>query len=251
MKYNWNINYIKCMEYWLTLSQWAVMDIIWHISLWATITKENNWIIYYYLSAWKLVEELPIISNKKNTFLVILKELKNKELIQSIFEDNKSFYSLTQKGKSFFISVEWNQEEVLNEIKGGLEWNQDNNNTTYNTTSDNNIILDKSNIIEQSSKVVEYWNKEINKWLEFLKQAVWVSDFKENRKMQWMRMKNIQQLTTNIWKEEFLIRLKHILQDDFKAKNCNSITYLYRELKAFIHSPIVPTEPKGVKITRV
>ena len=30
-----------------------------------------------------------------------------------------------------------------------------------------------------------------------------------------------------------------ILEDNFKIKNCNSITYLYKEIKSFIHSPLV------------
>lgn len=96
----------------------------------------------------------------------------------------------------------------------------------------NNII--SKDIIEQSSEIVEYWNKIINNGLLYFKQKIWISDFKENRKIQWMRMKNIMQLSNKIWKHELLKRLNSILDDDFKLKNCNSINYLYKELKAFI-----------------
>ena len=41
------------------------------------------------------------------------------------------------------------------------------------------------------------------------------------------------------WKEDFIARLKWVLEDAFKQKNCNSIKFLYWEIKAFIHSPAV------------
>jgi hypothetical protein len=42
--------------------------------------------------------------------------------------------------------------------------------------------------------------------------------------------------------------LKGVLSDSFKKKNCNSIAYLYRELKSFIHEEksLVPTEKKVI-----
>jgi DNA-binding PadR family transcriptional regulator len=155
MKFNWNINYIKCLEYGLNLSQWAVMDMMMNLSSWAE-WKEINWEIYYYLSASKLVEELPLISDKKNTFLVILKVLKEKWLIDSILDSNKSRYKVTQKWKSFlfevFQGVEKNQDKSWKKSRLGVEINQDNNNTSYNNTRIN--ILSKDNI----QKSEDFWD---------------------------------------------------------------------------------------------
>lgn len=51
--------------------------------------------------------------------------------------------------------------------------------------------------------------------------------------------KHFLNLGKNIGKEEFTNRLKIILQDPFKAKNSNKLAYLYKEIKSFIHSPII------------
>jgi hypothetical protein len=40
-------------------------------------------------------------------------------------------------------------------------------------------------------------------------------------------------------KEEFVKRLNEVLKDSFKARNSNSIVYLYKEVKAYIHSPAI------------
>lgn len=92
-----------------------------------------------------------------------------------------------------------------------------------------------------------YWKAEINDTLDFLKKIIWVSDFKESQKMQRIFGKHILNLWQKIWKEDFVFRLKNILKDSFKAKNCNSLKYLYAELKAFIHSPLVEVEPEKTK----
>lgn len=151
-------------------------------------------------------------------------------------------------------------------------------NPPTNKKRNNNIILSKDNIIEQAQDFSSYnisenekiensedeleknhleeesiknsagaeifWNEEINNILAFLKKIIWVSDFKESQKMQRIYWKNILNLWKKIWKEDFQFRLKNILEDGFKAKNCNSLGFLYKELKAFIHSPVVPVEQK-------
>jgi len=169
MKYNWNINYIKCLEFWLNLSQWAVMDLLTHLSTWAE-WKEIDWEIYYYLSTAKMIEELPIISEKKNTFRVLLKKIKEKELIKSQFLLNKSRYRLTKKWKSFVSKIfdekytnqsdEKNQVRVWKKSLLGCEKNHGRvwkksllgceknhaNNTTSNNNTKYNIKINKNNI---------------------------------------------------------------------------------------------------------
>lgn len=111
----------------------------------------------------------------------------------------------------------------------------------------NNNIISKDITVSQISDLsqvsiekVEYWNKEINDTLLFLRKVVWITDFKEPSGKQRMFCKHIINLTNKIGKEEMLARLRWILEDDFKAKNCNKIVYLYWEIKSFIHSSVVP-----------
>lgn len=138
MKYNININQIKCIEYWLNLQQWAILDLIGNTGVWAE-WKVFEWETYYYLSAWKIIEEYPIISDKKNTILWIIKNLLIKWLIIKIFSNNKSWYKLTKQWKSFFTSVEKNQEGYWKKSIPSVEKNQ------YNNITSNNITINKIN----------------------------------------------------------------------------------------------------------
>ena len=95
----------------------------------------------------------------------------------------------------------------------------------------------KNNII--SKEITEFGNSDITKILEFLKKSVGVSDFKESKQYQRNFGKHLHSLLGKFGKEEFVKRLNSILSDSFKSKNCNSIRYLYGDLKSVIHSPII------------
>lgn len=137
-----------------------------------------------------------------------------------------------------------NQKLIKDESKANAynkkERNKEIKNNIISTNVDNNSEETSLAVVE------EFWNKEINAMLDLLKKAVWLSDFKDSNTWQRRYTKNIMELTKKIWKEEFLFRLKSILQDEFKAKNCNKLAYLYGELKSYIHSPVVEKKNKKV-----
>lgn len=102
---------------------------------------------------------------------------------------------------------------------------------------------DKSNQVSiETEQVPTYWKEEINMMQWFLRQAVWVSAFKDSKERWYVQ--HCYNLMKKIGKEEFQARLQWILSDQFKAKNCNKLAYLYWELKSYIHSPIVEPAPK-------
>nr|DAR72276.1 MAG TPA: protein of unknown function (DUF4364) [Caudoviricetes sp.] len=80
------------------------MDLLGHLATWAD-GKEIDGEIFYHLSAQKMVEELPIISKNKRTFLTIIQNLKEKGLIEHKIINNKGYYRLTDEGKSFTREV--------------------------------------------------------------------------------------------------------------------------------------------------
>lgn len=93
----------------------------------------------------------------------------------------------------------------------------------------------------------EYWDTDINKTLSYMSKAVWCTTFKESQAQQRIYWKHLFNLWKEIWLEEFNFRLESILSDQFKAKNCNKLAYLYWELKSFIHSPVIkPKEKESV-----
>lgn len=136
MKYNININQIKCIEFWLNLQQWWMMDILSHLSTWAEPIITETW-IYYYLSRWKLIKELPIISNNKNTFQKIIKSLKDKWLIEHYHNQNekKWYYRLSSLWKTFTLE-EKNHQATGKKSSTLEEKNHHYNTTIYNTTND-------------------------------------------------------------------------------------------------------------------
>ena len=150
MKYNININQVKCQEFWLNFSQWAVMDLLLSISTRAT-GKEINWEIYYRLTTGKLIEELPVISDKKNTFTVIIGVLIERWLLGRFMQGNLTYYKLTESWKSFHKGHEKNHTTSWKKSWLGDEKNHDNNNTIYNNTY--NINNNMSEISETNTKI--------------------------------------------------------------------------------------------------
>ncbi len=114
-------------------------------------------------------------------------------------------------------------------------------NAKDNNTSINNNSKELKKIESSSKNVtkIEYGDKWINALLEFFYGSIWIDDFKESKKWQRIFWKQCLDLIKRIWKQEFLRRFKVILEDNFKIKNCNSITFIYKEIKSFIHSPLV------------
>ncbi len=87
-----------------------------------------------------------------------------------------------------------------------------------------------------------YWKEELNMMQWFLRQAVWVTQFKDSKERWYVQ--HCYNLMKNIWKDEFNFRLQEILSDSFKQKNSNKLAYLYWELKSYIHSPVVQPKTK-------
>ncbi len=250
MKYNGNINYIKCLEFGLNLSQWAVMDLMTHLSTWAE-WKDIDGEIYYYLSTQKMTQELPLISENKNTFLKILKNLKEKELIEHKIYWNKWYYKLSEKWKTFVSKifsadiqgVEKNPYKCGKKSTLGVENFPHNNNTSNNNTNINN---NSKELLQQNAESEKnFWDENINMLLSFLYQTIGIDQFKESQKLERMYARHLINWIKKHGKEQFVSRAGQILSDDFKSKNCNSIKYFYNELKSFIHTPGITKKPRN------
>lgn len=164
--------------------------------------------------------------------------------IRSSIKKLKSTGEVTHEATSDYTILTLNNWAIYN--------TQDNKRITNEQQTSNKRITtieesknDKKEKNNTTAKAVaeqaqEFWNKEINDILKALKTSVGCDTFAESEKQQRMYGKHFLNLGKNIGKEEFTNRLKIILQDNFKAKNCNKLAYLYKEIKSFIHSPIIP-----------
>lgn len=101
------------------------------------------------------------------------------------------------------------------------------------STSTSNIFNNsKESLNEKSPEEKTFGKEEINLVLEFLRKTFGLEDFKESK--QWQRNfgKNLASLLQKIGKEEFRRRLELLAQDGFKRKNCNSLKFIYGEIKS-------------------
>ena len=96
---------------------------------------------------------------------------------------------------------------------------------------------------KKQRKTTAIVSSEILSFQTSMRTACWVSRFKETSDRELSMVKNCKELVDKIWIDEFMYRLKTILEDDFKSKHANKLTYLYRELSAFI-KPIVKVKQK-------
>lgn len=107
--------------------------------------------------------------------------------------------------------------------------------TSTSTSTSNTIskeIAEKSVEVEKRKK--EYGNPDINRLLSELKAKIGVTDFVESQKIQRQFASHLIRIKAELGEKEFPARVDTILKDGFKMKNCNSLQYLYKQIKGFI-----------------
>lgn len=140
MKYNININQKKSVEWGLTSSEAIVFSWIYELASWADKIEYKNK-TYYYGSKNKACEELPIISNKRDTMYRLFKSLQGKGLVELITLGKSDYLALTNKGKEWYdINISDLNPNVGNEYK------ETEINPIYNNT-----IKEKDNIKEDTN----------------------------------------------------------------------------------------------------
>lgn len=103
MIYNININQVKAVEYWLKLEQSTILSVFLLLPTWWKSLEVDN-VNYYYLSVGKILDEVPILWVGESRIRQTIKHLKDEWFINWKLINNKSYYSLTDKSKSFILS---------------------------------------------------------------------------------------------------------------------------------------------------
>ena len=138
MIYNININQVKSVEYWLKLEQATILSVFLLLpSWWKSIVVDN--INYYYLSVWKILDEVPVLWVWTSRIRQIISHLKDEWFLEWKFVKNKSYYSLTDKSKSFILS-----------------WQSVDKNITIKTTPVKKTLKTKPNKLFED-KFDEFW----------------------------------------------------------------------------------------------
>jgi DNA-binding PadR family transcriptional regulator len=103
MQFTITINQVKALEWGLNSQQALLFSFVYECPSWARPIKTDNG-IFFALSKAKIVEELPLLTDKPDTAYRLLKGLETAGLIELSHTSNISLFRLTEKAK------EWNRK---------------------------------------------------------------------------------------------------------------------------------------------
>lgn len=103
MKFYININQKFSVEHGLNTSEAIVFAWLYELPSWAkSVLIENK--TYYFASENKAAEEMPLISDKKDTFYRLYKSLAKKGLIEILKIGKATYIAITDLGKGWYLS---------------------------------------------------------------------------------------------------------------------------------------------------
>jgi len=143
--YNIHLNMIKVQEWKISLSQATLFDLYSKSTSWATEIIHEG-LTYYWCARTKVIEEIPVLTDKPDTVYRLTKELAAAGLIMYERINGKDCIRLTEKGKSWNSeknpSKAQNSENYPNDL-GKKSENHSEKNPTYNNTSKDNSTSNK------------------------------------------------------------------------------------------------------------
>ena len=169
------------------------------------------------------MEENPPTENPATDNPPTIKDIYTKtEVIKHSTETNDDFFqksSIDEKSESVFL------EKSHTGITETSE--------TETTRQEQKIETSKDSSWEILPKITsKEKNEKRAKILYFFKISVWVEKFKDFS--EWQEAWRMEKLIIKLGKDEFIKRMKTILSDDFKKKNCNKLSFLRKEIESFI-----------------
>jgi len=148
MRYNTLINNVKAHEWGLDIKQAYLFAWMYELASWADKAIIENK-TYYFASKNKACEELPLLTDKRDTMYRYYKKLESANLIELKKIGDKDYIRLTNKGKC------WNQKgpsEHSDKNPSNLGKKSDppsDKNPTYNVSNSNNINKDNDDFSEK------------------------------------------------------------------------------------------------------
>ena len=221
MKYNININQKKSVEWGLTSSEAIVFSWIYELASWADKIEYKNK-TYYYGSKNKACEELPIISNKRDTMYRLFKSLQEKGLVELITLDKSDYLALTNKGKEWYDN---NCSEINPSV--GNELKETEINPIYNNTrKEKEKIKEDTNVSKKENEIeVESKNEDYIKFRKWMKENCPFCDNPKNFASSRISEKEFEELKSKFTGAEIASVILEIEnRKDLRKKYCN----LYR-----------------------
>lgn len=136
MRYHGRINYVKCLEWGLSMAQGALFDLLNESSSWAK-THIIGDDVYYWVSRNKVLDELPVAYSKSDTVYRHLKLMAKKGLIFYRKEGVKDLVMLTEKGKTWNAKINSDSNPSSNNNSDSDPNNSDSNPNELGNKSEN------------------------------------------------------------------------------------------------------------------
>lgn len=125
MQFNVNINQAKALEWELNAQQAMLFAFVYECPSWAkAVTTDDG--VYFALAKTKIVEELPLLTDKPDTAYRLLKVLEGKGVIELSSTNSITLVRLTEKGKAWNKKLDGSDKypsspKGRKKIRGGSE----------------------------------------------------------------------------------------------------------------------------------
>lgn len=150
MRYSSTINNVKAKEWSLNIQQAYLFSWFYELPSWADKVVIGN-DIFYFASKNKAVEELPILTSKKDTMYRYYKQIESLGLVLIKKIDGKDYVAITEKGKLWNYSKS-DTSEINPSGLGNKSVSSSEINPTYNNIIINNKTSNKKNIEPATAK---------------------------------------------------------------------------------------------------
>lgn len=142
MKFYININQKFSVEHGLNTSEAIVFAWLYELPSWAkSVLIENK--TYYFASENKAAEEMPLISDKKDTFYRLYKSLAKKGLIEILKIGKATYIAITDLGKGWYLS-ESSQKNGSSEHLNNYQNSENNSDFAGNSEESRKILQNNS-----------------------------------------------------------------------------------------------------------
>jgi len=157
MRYNSVINNVVANEWGLDIKLAYLFAWLYELPSWAESTTYKG-DTYYFASKNKAIEELPLLTDKRDTMYRYYKAVESKGLVKVIKQEGKDFVCVTSKGKK------WNEYKTLthsdkNPTLGNPSESNSDFYPTYNNTSSIIDIYKGENSEFNEKTFLEMWSR--------------------------------------------------------------------------------------------
>lgn len=118
MQFTITINQVKALEWGLNSQQALLFSFVYECPSWARPIKTDKG-IFFALSKGKIVEELPLLTDKSDTAYRLLKGLETAGLIELSHTANISLFRLTEKAKEWNRKLDGSEKYPTSEVCEG------------------------------------------------------------------------------------------------------------------------------------